>query len=175
MLPYRRHYILSRRMKICFLKTQFFHSNQAARQSQSHPSRHLLALVGGILKSLSSRWRERDNGGRALLRRGLWRTEPWCTEECELPCYLGMSLKRPLMSFPAHTTSVPFSLPSLHSSCRNTQQQMHTMNPHTECTNTSCCWGFILCQTYKYKSWIKIINTKEFVDVFSFICLSVWK
>lgn len=142
-LPYRRHYILLRRMKISFLKTQLLHSNQAALHSQSDPSNHLLALVGGILKSLSSQWKERDNGERALCR-GLWQMEQWCTEECELPCYLGMSLNRPLMSFSTHTTSVPFSLPRLHSSCRNIQSQMHTMDPHTESKNTSCYQGVVV-------------------------------
>lgn len=83
-LPYRRHYILLILMKFCFSKTQLLHSNQAARQSQSHSSDCVLDLVGGILKSLSSQWNKRDNSEGALHRR-LWQMEQWCTQECEIP------------------------------------------------------------------------------------------
>ena len=116
-VPYRRHYILWRRVKISFFLFFFFFFKKPRccccccccciatgqrRQSQSHSGNHLLALVGGILKRLSSQWKERDNGGRAL-RRGLWQMEWGRSEEWELRGYLGMSLKKTVdVIFPAH-------------------------------------------------------------------------
>lgn len=99
---------------MCESQLWLLHSNQAAHPSQSHSSDHLLALVGGILKSLSSQWKQRDNGKRALWR-GLWQMEQWCMEDCELLGYLGMSLKR-CHFHPHNISSLLFSFfsPNIH-------------------------------------------------------------
>ena len=161
-VPYRRHYVLWRRVKISFfffffsfqkasllLLLLLLHSNRAAPAEPITFRRSSFGPCGWHFKeAVVTVEGERDNGERAL-RRGLWQMERGCSEEWELLGYLEVSLKKSVDVIlpPTQTSAICcFCLAFLHFSSR----MQHSEPTHREESEkkrkkyTSCCRDFRL-------------------------------